>query len=95
MKLAALSRGAGGALFVSSSGVWRSPALPVAVQSTVGAGDSMAGALAYGLEQGMPLEQCARLAMAASAGAVTTVGTNPPDRALIDQLLPQVVLQKI
>ena len=33
--------------------------------------------------------------MAASAGAVTTIGTKPPTRALVDELLEQVVIEQI
>jgi 1-phosphofructokinase len=95
IKLAALSRGKAGAIFVNQEGAWRAPALPVPVRSTVGAGDSMTGALVYGFEQGLPEEQCFALAMAASAGACTTEGTNPPPRALVDTLLAQTIIEKI
>jgi 1-phosphofructokinase len=95
VKLVSLSMGHEGALFVGRYGIWRSPALPVTVKSTVGAGDSMVGALVYGFENGLPPEQCFALAMAASAGACTTEGTNPPSRVLVDELLQQVSLQKI
>jgi 1-phosphofructokinase len=94
-KLCALSLGSRGALFVNKQGAWRAPALNVQVQSTVGAGDSMVGALVYGFEAGLAAEQCFALAIAASAGACTTKGTNPPDRALVDELLKQVRLEKI
>jgi 1-phosphofructokinase len=92
VKLVALSLGHEGALFVNRNGIWRSPAIPVKVKSTVGAGDSMVGALVYGFENGLPPEQCFALAMAASAGACTTEGTNPPSRVLVDELLKQVKL---
>jgi 1-phosphofructokinase len=95
VKLCALSMGQDGALFVNRNGAWRADALKVRVQSTVGAGDSMAGALVYGFEQGLDTEQCFTLAIAASAGACTTKGTNPPARALVEELLKQVKLQKI
>jgi 1-phosphofructokinase len=95
VKLAALSLGAEGALFVSGNGVWRSPAVPVRVRSTVGAGDSMTGALVYGFERGLPEEQRFALAMAASAGACATAGTNPPPRSLVDSLLAQVNIERI
>jgi 1-phosphofructokinase len=95
IKLAALSMGEDGAMFVSGKGVWRAQALPVQVRSTVGAGDSMSGALVYGIEQGLPEEQCFALAIAASAGACTTEGTNPPSRALVDTLLTQTKIEKI
>jgi 1-phosphofructokinase len=95
IKLAALSMGEAGAIFVNGGGAWRAPALQVQVRSTVGAGDSMTGALVYGFEQGLPEEQCFALAMAASAGACTTEGTNPPSRALVDTLLTRTRMEKI
>jgi 1-phosphofructokinase len=95
LKLVVLSMGEAGAIFVNGEGVRRAPALPVRVRSSVGAGDSMIGALVYGFEQGLPEERCFALAMAASAGACTTEGTNPPPRALVDTLLTQVRIEKI
>jgi 1-phosphofructokinase len=95
VNLVALSMGGEGAIFADKNGVWRASALPVQVCSTVGAGDSMTGALACGFEQGLPAEQCFSLAMAASAGACTTEGTNPPSRVLVDKLLEQTRLEKI
>jgi 1-phosphofructokinase len=95
IKLAALSMGKAGAIFVNKNGVWRSQAIPVAVRSTVGAGDSMTGALVYGIEQRLPDEQCFALAMAASAGSCATEGTNPPDRGLVDTLLTRTRIEKI
>ena len=95
IKLVALSMGEAGAVFVSTNGIWRAPAIKVAVRSTVGSGDSMTGALVYGFEQCLPDEQCFALALAASAGACTTEGTNPPGRALIDELLAQVRIEKM
>jgi 1-phosphofructokinase len=93
--LCALSIGPDGALFVNSEGVWRDPGMKVPVRSTVGAGDSMVGALAYGLEQGLGAEACFALSIAASAGACTTAGINPPERKLVDDLIDQVRLEKI
>ncbi|MDR0719403.1 MAG: 1-phosphofructokinase family hexose kinase [Treponema sp.] len=95
LKLVVLSLGEAGAIFANGNGIWRAPAVPVQVRSTVGAGDSMIGALAYGFEQGLPEERCFALAMAASAGTCTTEGTNPPLRALVDTLLTQVRIEKI
>jgi 1-phosphofructokinase len=95
VSLVCLSMGDDGAFFISPRGTWRSPALPVKVQSSVGAGDSMVGALVYGFETGLKAEECFALAMAASAGACTTEGTRPPSRDLVNELLKQVELQKI
>jgi 1-phosphofructokinase len=95
VKLVALSMGEDGALFVNKNGVWRVPGLSVQARSTVGAGDSMTGALVYGFANALSDEQCFALAVAASAGACTTEGTNPPTRALVDKLLEQTRIEKI
>ena len=95
IKLVALSMGEAGAIFSNRNGTWKFPAVDIQVRSTVGAGDSMVGALAYGFEQGLPDEQCFALAMAASGGACATEGTNPPDRVLVDTLLGRVRMEKI
>ncbi len=93
--LVCVSMGGEGACFLTREGACFAPSLPVEVRSTVGAGDTMAAAVCYGLDQGKPLEACFRLALAASAGAVTTEGTKPPDRALVSQLEAQVTLTPV
>ncbi len=90
-----LSMGGEGALFVTEKEAYAAKALDVKVQSTVGAGDSMVGAFAYATMKNMRLEQAATLAMACSAGAVTTKGTTPPTLELVNTLKEQVVLTKI
>jgi len=93
IKLAAVSMGAAGALFVTVTETLYAPGLAIQAQSTVGAGDSMVGALVYAFHEGLPLRNAAALGIATSAGAVTTGGTSPPDRALVDTLLKQVIFQ--
>jgi len=93
IKMAAVSMGAEGAMFVTATEALYAPGLAIQAQSTVGAGDSMVGALVYAFHQGLPLRDAAALGIAASAGAVTTAGTKPPDRALVDELLKQVTFQ--
>ena len=90
--LAAISLGAQGALFVKGRQLIRCPGLTVRALSPVGAGDAMAASLAYCLERGVSFEDTARLCIAASAASATTPGTRPPEKALIDQLLPKVEL---
>lgn len=87
-----LSLGADGAMFFTKDESLRAAGLRVPVRSTVGAGDSMVGAAAFALERGLPLRDLARLAMAASAGAVTTEGTNPPSLELVRELEEKIVL---
>jgi 1-phosphofructokinase len=86
----AISLGQMGAMFLTDHKVLRCPGLKVEAHSTVGAGDAMVAALAYGLNQGFSLEDCAKLSLATSAGAVTTKGTKPPSRDLVDELLKKV-----
>ena len=94
VKLVALSMGEIGAFFVNKNGIWRSDAIQTPIRSTVGAGDSMIGALAYGFEKRLDDEQCFALAMAASAAACTTKGTKAPERTLITALLSKVRLER-
>ena len=93
IRYAAISLGQDGALFLGPDECYRSTALSVDVRSTVGAGDAMVSALALGWERKLPFRDCAALAMAASAGAVTTPGTKPPSQAIVNELLGQVQLE--
>lgn len=60
--------GSDGAIWIAADGIARSPAPPVAVVDTVGAGDAFAGALAAAMDRG--LERPAALAFACAAGAL-------------------------
>ena len=91
----AVSMGKSGAMMVREGYEVKCPALSVKAHSTVGAGDAMVAALAYAWENKLGNEETVRLCMVASAGAVTTIGTKPPTRALVDELLEQVVIEQI
>lgn len=93
IKTVAISMGKGGAMIVRDKFVARCPALSVKAHSTVGAGDAMVAALAYSWDKKLGDEETVRLCMATSAGAVTTVGTKPPARAAVDELIPQVEME--
>jgi len=90
--LVALSMGADGALFITKDEKLYAPGLRVNALSTVGAGDSMVGALVYAFSIGMNLQDAAALSIAASAGAVMTQGTKPPSRRAVDELLKAVII---
>lgn len=90
IKTVAISMGGEGALFVTKERVIKCPGLSVKAHSTVGAGDAMVAALSYGMDQNLSFEACVKLGMATSAGAVTTIGTKPPKRDVVDELLKQV-----
>ena len=55
----------------------------------------MVAALAYAWDKNLPNEETVRLSIATSAGAVTTIGTKPPKRALVDELMKQVEIEEI
>ncbi|MGN0404750.1 MAG: 1-phosphofructokinase [Bariatricus sp.] len=91
----AVSMGKSGAMMVREGYEVKCPALSVKAHSTVGAGDAMVAALAFAEDNGLDNEETVRLCMAASAGAVTTIGTKPPTRELVDTLMKQVIIEKI
>lgn len=93
--LVAVSMGRQGALFLKKEEKYKCPGLSVTAHSTVGAGDAMVAALAYGWDRKLDLAESARLGMAVSAGAVTTTGTKPPVREVVDELLKQVKLEAL
>lgn len=82
-----VSLGGEGALFFSDAWKLRIPALNVPVRSTVGAGDAMTAAFALAMEQQMGEKESFCLAVAASAAAVTTEGTQPVDGELVKRLM--------
>jgi len=88
----AISLGSEGALFVLPDKAIKVPGLRVEAHSTVGAGDAMVAALSYGIDLSLPIEECIKLGVATSAGAVTTIGTKPPTKELVETLKQQVNL---
>ena len=95
VSMAAISLGQMGAIFLTKEKRYRCPGLRVKAHSTVGAGDALVAAMAYSWAEKLPLETCIRLCMGASAGAVTSIGTKPPKRSLVDELVEQVELLEI
>lgn len=91
----AVSMGKGGAMFIRKGYEVRCPALSVKAHSTVGAGDAMVAALSYSWDQNLSDEETVRICMGASAGAVTTIGTKPPARTLVNELMEQVKIERI
>ena len=69
-----VSLGADGALLVQSTGATPIPSRPVEVVDTVGAGDTLNGALAALLAGGLELPEAARHAVDAASLAVTRAG---------------------
>jgi 1-phosphofructokinase len=55
----------------------------------------MVAAFAYAWDHQFGKEETVKLCMATSAGAVTTVGTKPPSKELVDELIKQVKVARI
>ncbi|MEE1466539.1 MAG: PfkB family carbohydrate kinase, partial [Clostridium sp.] len=94
-RLVVVSMGKEGSIFLSNAGIYQAEALHIQAHSSVGAGDAMVAAIAYALEQDYDMEQLIALAVACSAGAVMTKGTQPADQAVVDTLMKQVIIQKL
>jgi ribokinase len=83
--------GGRGVLLVGRGGATPIPAPAVTVVDTVGAGDTLNGALAAGLAAGLPVEEAVRRAVTAAALAVTHAGARegmPTGRELEGALAP-------
>ncbi len=91
----AVSMGKSGAMFLQEGYKVKCPGLKVKAHSTVGAGDAMVAALSYAWSEGLSPEDTVRMCMAVSAGAVTTIGTKPPSREVVDSLLEQVAVENL
>lgn len=94
-KLVVVSMGGEGSIFLSKDGVYQANALSIQAHSSVGAGDAMVAAIAYASEQGYEVEDLIRLAVATSAGAVMTEGTNPASKEVVENLMKQVQITKV
>jgi 1-phosphofructokinase len=92
---AVISMGAEGAVAATRQDLlWGHP-LAVSPRSSVGAGDAMVAALAFGEVEHLSFRESFRLAMAASAAAVTMEGSKMAEPALVQDLLPQVQVEDL
>lgn len=90
-----ISLGGDGILFVSREGCFKADALSVPVKSTVGAGDSVVAAMAYGYEKNLSREEKISLAVAIGAASVMQDGSQPPEAHLVWELAKHVQIQKL
>lgn len=94
-QVVALTLGHLGALLVTREALWRAPPLDVAVSSAVGAGDSFVGALVWGLQQGLPLEQAFGWGIAAGTATLLSAGTALCTPADVQRLQAQVRVERV
>jgi len=73
--MVAVTLGDQGAILASAEGVIRLPAIPVAFQGAVGAGDAFVAGMTWALSRGLPKREALGWAIAAGSAAVSRAGT--------------------
>jgi len=91
----ALSLGADGALLVNADHAWRAPALSVHPVSTVGAGDSFLGAMAWALSSKLVIAEAFRFAVAGGSAALLAPGTELCRAQDVRRLLAEVEIEEL
>ncbi len=81
-----VSLGASGAVLACKDGIFMTPAPPVSVESTVGAGDSSIAGFLAAKSRGASAVDCLRTAVAYGSAACEQVGTAPPTPSEIIRL---------
>lgn len=92
IKTVVISRGEEGLIWVDKNQVIKAPAIPVAVKSTVGAGDAVVAALVAGLSLGKSEADIVKLAIATAASVVMTEGSKTGSLENLEMLEKQVQL---
>lgn len=90
--LVCVSMGSRGALLIGKDFIMHSASTRVAVKSTVGAGDSLVGGMASGMNQGQTIENAFKLGIAASTSAVMQVGTKAPSMEEIRNIYDKIIV---
>lgn len=90
-----VSLGADGAILTDGTDSYFCKSASVAVNSTVGAGDSMVAATCVGLIQGVPMHELLRMSVAAGTASVTTSGTNLFYRDKYKEIYAKIFSQKM
>ncbi len=95
LKVVVVSMGAEGALFIDHTQAFHAQPPPLAVKSTVGAGDAMVAGTVAGMVSGQSLRDCATLATAFSMGALGEIGPRLPPMEKIQAMRKLVTVQEV
>jgi 1-phosphofructokinase len=90
-----VSLGADGALLTDGDRHFYCKSASVAVNSTVGAGDSMVAAASVGLFNGVSKEGVLKMSVAAGTAAITTSGTNLFYKDKFDEIYKKIYVEEI
>ncbi|MEA2552396.1 MAG: 1-phosphofructokinase [Fimbriimonadaceae bacterium] len=91
--MAVISRGAEGAVLVTTNHVFVGHSPKVEVNSTIGSGDSLIGGMLWAFEAGKSLEEALRWGLAAGAATATTNGSEIARRPKVLELLEQSTVE--
>ena len=94
-KLVIVSLGADGAILTDGTESYYCKSANVAVNSTVGAGDSMVASAAVQIEKGAPLSEVLKCAVAAGTASITTPGTNLFYKDKYEEVYAKLSIEKI
>lgn len=95
VKLAVVSMGGEGAIFIDRERAILAVPPKVTVKSTVGAGDAMVAGLVHAQVHGHSLEHAARIATALGTQAVTRIGAGIGDRTEYERLVQTVLITNV
>ncbi len=90
-----ISLGMDGAILTDGTTNYYCKSANVAVNSTVGAGDCMVAATCVAVQNGLPMQEVLRQAVAAGTAAVTTSGTNLFYKDKYNEIYAKISSQKI
>ncbi len=88
-----VSLGADGSLFFDKDQMIQVCVPKVQVLSTVGAGDSLVAGYVWAMDSHLPVEECVKIASAASVIAVTKEGTDFATNTEINKILPHLHIE--
>ena len=94
IKYVLISLGSEGAILTDGTNNFYCKSASVAVNSTVGAGDSMVAAASIALEEGLSMEELLLSSVAAGTAAVTTSGTNLFYKDKYDEIYSKIFVEK-
>ena len=95
VKYVLVSLGEDGAVLTDGTNHYYCRSANVAVNSRVGAGDSMVAAACVGLSRGLPIEEILRMSVAAGTAAITTSGTNLFYKDKYDEIFAKIFVERI
>ena len=95
VKYVLISLGSEGAVLTDGTDSYFCKSASVAVNSTVGAGDSMVSAFSVGVQKGAKMSELLKMATAAGTAAVTTSGTNLFYKDKYDEIYSKIYSEKI